>query len=116
MTSPKGTTPNASLAVPTPLKAASERSHRPHFQVEAESAADTFHLPAIVVRDFQAWYGDFKALSDISLDIPRNQVTALIGPSGCGKSTLLRWINRLNDTVVSARASGKIEMLGEADE
>jgi phosphate transport system ATP-binding protein len=116
LTSPKGTTPNASLAVPTPLKAASERSHRPHFQVEAESAADTFHLPAIVVRDFQAWYGDFKALSDISLDIPRNQVTALIGPSGCGKSTLLRWINRLNDTVVSARASGKIEMLGEADE
>ena len=66
---------------------------------------------AVVFNDFNAWYGDFQALSGINLKIPRNQVTALIGPSGCGKSTLLRWINRMNDTVLSARASGELLMV-----
>lgn len=70
---------------------------------------------AIVFNDFNAWYGDYQALSDINLRIPRNEVTALIGPSGCGKSTLLRWINRMNDTVLSARASGELLMVDSED-
>ena len=70
---------------------------------------------AVVFNAFNAWYGDFQALCDINLEIPRNQVTALIGPSGCGKSTLLRWINRMNDTVPSARASGELLMVDSED-
>jgi phosphate transport system ATP-binding protein len=56
------------------------------------------------------YYGDFKALHDISLDFYKNQVTALIGPSGCGKSTFLRCINRMNDLIPGSRAEGKMLM------
>ena len=62
----------------------------------------------ISMEDFCAWYGDFQALHDLKLNIPENRVTAFIGPSGCGKSTLLKWINRMNDIVPGARASGKL--------
>ena len=65
---------------------------------------------AIRLEDFSSWYGDFQALHSISLEIPRNQVTSFIGPSGCGKSTLLRWFNRMNDTILSAHASGTLVM------
>lgn len=78
---------------------------------EAQSSGEpTLNEPSVQIKNFQAWYGSFQALKDIELDIPRNQVTALIGPSGCGKSTLLRWINRMNDTVGSARAEGEIRI------
>ena len=50
------------------------------------------------------------AIKNVSLDIPEKRVTAFIGPSGCGKSTLLRWINRMNDTIASARAQGTLQM------
>ena len=69
---------------------------------------------AIEIDDLNSWYGDFQALHNITLDIERNKVTAFIGPSGCGKSTLLRWINRMNDTILSARASGRLRM-GQLD-
>ncbi|WP_146598681.1 phosphate ABC transporter ATP-binding protein PstB [Novipirellula aureliae] len=69
---------------------------------------------AIRIRDLSAWYGYFQALDSISIDIPKNSVTAFIGPSGCGKSTLLRWFNRMNDTVLSARAEGEV-LLGDLD-
>jgi phosphate transport system ATP-binding protein len=67
---------------------------------------------AISVRDFSAWYGDFQALHAIDLDIPHCRVTSLIGPSGCGKSTFLRWINRMNDLIPIARASGSLDLHG----
>jgi phosphate transport system ATP-binding protein len=54
------------------------------------------------------YYGTFKALKDISLEVPKNQVTALIGPSGCGKSTFLRCLNRMNDLIDATRVEGKI--------
>ncbi|MGV3484585.1 MAG: phosphate ABC transporter ATP-binding protein PstB [Planctomycetaceae bacterium] len=66
------------------------------------------------MKQLNAWYGDFQALHDITLDIPANRVTAFIGPSGCGKSTLLRWFNRMNDTIPSAKATGKVH-LGTTD-
>ena len=56
------------------------------------------------------YYGEKQALFGIDLDIPANQVTALIGPSGCGKSTFLRCINRMNDTIPIARVSGSIKL------
>ncbi len=64
----------------------------------------------ITIRDFNAWYGDFQALHNLTLNIPEKQVTAFIGPSGCGKSTLLRWINRMNDVVPTAHAAGTLEL------
>jgi phosphate transport system ATP-binding protein len=64
------------------------------------------------VRDFSAYYEDFRAIRDIDLDIPKNQITAFIGPSGCGKSTLLRCFNRMNDLVPGAHISGTINYHG----
>ncbi|MEZ6087667.1 MAG: phosphate ABC transporter ATP-binding protein PstB [Pirellulaceae bacterium] len=75
---------------------------------------DPATVTAVQAEHFNAWYGDFQALHDISLDIPQNRVTAFIGPSGCGKSTFLRWINRMNDTVAIAHAGGTLRM-GETD-
>ncbi|MBA3880528.1 phosphate ABC transporter ATP-binding protein PstB [Sphingomonas sp. CCH10-B3] len=59
------------------------------------------------------FYGDKQAINDVSIDIPLDQVTALIGPSGCGKSTFLRTLNRMNDTITSARTQGDIRLDGE---
>ncbi|MCM0754872.1 phosphate ABC transporter ATP-binding protein PstB [Desulfovibrio aminophilus] len=60
------------------------------------------------------YYGEFKALDNISLEFEENQVTALIGPSGCGKSTFLRCINRMNDLIPGTRVEGRLT-LGEED-
>ena len=65
---------------------------------------------AIGIENFCAWYGNFQALNDLRLAIPEKRVTALIGPSGCGKSTLLKWVNRMNDVVPMARATGKLNL------
>ena len=59
-------------------------------------------------ENLNIYYGNFLAVRDIWLDIPKNRVTAFIGPSGCGKSTLLRCYNRLNDLIESFRAEGKV--------
>ncbi len=69
--------------------------------------------PKIAVRDFDFYYGDFKALHGINLDIPAQKVTAFIGPSGCGKSTFIRSINRMNDIIPEAHAEGNIIIDGK---
>lgn len=69
--------------------------------------------PVMTVRDCNVYYGDTHALQDINLDIGRNEVVALIGPSGCGKSTFLRCLNRMNDTIESARVTGDLRLYGE---
>jgi len=58
-------------------------------------------------------YGSFTAVRDVTFDVPRNEITALIGPSGCGKSTLLRTLNRMNDLVPSASVEGSVMYNGE---
>jgi phosphate transport system ATP-binding protein len=63
-------------------------------------------------RDLSVYYGDQRAIADVSMDIYRNVITALIGPSGCGKSTFIRCLNRMNDLVPSAWHSGKISYHG----
>jgi phosphate transport system ATP-binding protein len=67
----------------------------------------------ITARKVQVHYGETHALKDVDVDILDKTVTAFIGPSGCGKSTFLRCLNRMNDTVASARVTGKIEMDGQ---
>jgi phosphate transport system ATP-binding protein len=68
----------------------------------------------ISIEDVSFYYGKFRALQGVNLEIPEKRVTALIGPSGCGKSTLLRMLNRMYDLVPGSRAEGRI-MLGDVN-
>jgi phosphate transport system ATP-binding protein len=76
------------------------------------AARDTIHDPVMTTHQVNVHYADKRAVRDVSLDIGRNQVLALIGPSGCGKSTFLRCLNRMNDTIMGARVDGKITLDG----
>jgi len=67
----------------------------------------------IRVADVNFYYGQFRALTDITMDFEKNRVTALIGPSGCGKSTLLRLLNRMNDLIGGARVEGQVLFEGQ---
>ncbi|MXP25073.1 phosphate ABC transporter ATP-binding protein [Altererythrobacter indicus] len=64
-------------------------------------------------RDVSVFYGPKQAIDSVSIDIETDHVTAFIGPSGCGKSTFLRTLNRMNDTIASARVEGTIELDGD---
>ncbi|MEJ2514726.1 MAG: phosphate ABC transporter ATP-binding protein PstB [Gammaproteobacteria bacterium] len=90
---------------------------RPEGTVEAEpgkTVGDYTHRdPVMSCRSVDVFYGDKHAVKDVSLDIGRNEVIAMIGPSGCGKSTFLRCMNRMNDTIESARVTGEISLDGE---
>jgi phosphate transport system ATP-binding protein len=82
-----------------------------------QQAPDLAHLPpeevALKINDLNLFYGEKQALHNISMLIPKGQVTAFIGPSGCGKSTLLRCINRMNDLVDSCHIKGEIILHNE---
>lgn len=65
------------------------------------------------VSELSLWYGQAQALKEVSLEIPKNQITAFIGPSGCGKSTLLRCLNRLNDLVDGVTIKGTVKFEGQ---
>ena len=69
--------------------------------------------PVMEVEDLNMYYGSFKALSDVSIKIASNRVTALIGPSGCGKSTFIRSLNRMHEIVPGARVEGVVTLDGE---
>ena len=68
--------------------------------------------PRMTCREVNVFYGDKRAVNSVSIDIPRNEVLAMIGPSGCGKSTFLRCLNRMNDTIDSCRVTGEITLDG----
>ena len=70
-------------------------------------------MPVISAKNLNLWYGDFKALKGISLDVGEQEITALIGPSGCGKSTFLKTLNRMNDLVPNVRIEGDVRLRGE---
>jgi phosphate transport system ATP-binding protein len=69
--------------------------------------------PVMTAKDVDVFYGEKHAVRNVTLDIGRNQVLAMIGPSGCGKSTFLRCLNRMNDTIAQARVSGVITLDGQ---
>jgi phosphate transport system ATP-binding protein len=79
----------------------------------AAPAATPATEPVVSLQGVSCWYGGFRAVRDATIDVPAQQVTALIGPSGCGKSTLLRTINRMNDLIPSYRTDGRILFEGE---
>ena len=70
-------------------------------------------MSKISVEGLNLYYGDFRALSGISIDIQDREITALIGPSGCGKSSFLRCLNRMNDTIPGTRVEGKVLLDGK---
>src|SRR5512139_3490346 len=70
-------------------------------------------MEKIRVEHLNFYYGNYLALSDISIAIQERQITALIGPSGCGKSTFLRCLNRMNDTIRGVRVDGRVVIDGD---
>jgi phosphate transport system ATP-binding protein len=74
---------------------------------------DSIYDPVMSAHRVNVYYGDKHAVKNVSLDIGRNQVLAMIGPSGCGKSTFLRCLNRMNDTIAGARVEGRISLDGQ---
>jgi len=100
-TRPQGHTLGVSIPLPQPLARG-----RP---VEQPAATEqVFHIERL-----SAWYGGAQALREVTIEVPRNRVTAIIGPSGCGKSTLIRCLNRMNDLIPSFRQEGRILYHGE---
>jgi phosphate transport system ATP-binding protein len=81
--------------------------------IESTVGDVTATVPSIVSRDVNVFYAEKQAIKNVSLDIGKNEVIALIGPSGCGKSTYLRCLNRMNDTIPGCKVTGKIELEGE---
>lgn len=77
------------------------------------SSNETNHRLAIRAKHVSIFYGGFRAVKDINLDIERKKITAIIGPSGCGKSTVLRSFNRMNDFIPTARVEGEILFNGQ---
>ncbi|MBV8878005.1 MAG: ATP-binding cassette domain-containing protein, partial [Gammaproteobacteria bacterium] len=78
----------------------------------AQGDGATVENPVFSCRNVSVFYGAKQALKDVSVDVGRRQVLAMIGPSGCGKSTFLRCLNRMNDTIPGARVSGRILLDG----
>ena len=79
----------------------------------SDQATTSSKEAALLVRNLSFYYGDFKGLNNINMDVARNKVTAFIGPSGCGKSTLLRTFNRMYDLYPGQRAEGEILFNGK---
>jgi phosphate transport system ATP-binding protein len=111
------TTPNPVTGVGVPTSAPKVEGPRIHaLGFEHEEHAGREHAPMdVIVRteNLDVYYGDFWAVRKVTMDVPRNQVTALIGPSGCGKSTVLRCFNRMNDLIPTARVEGHVTYHGQ---
>jgi phosphate transport system ATP-binding protein len=78
-----------------------------HEATDDQTAAPS-RTPVFAARDLEVYYGEFRAVRDVNLEIYEHEITAFIGPSGCGKTTLLRCFNRMNDFIESARVEGQI--------
>ncbi len=91
-------------------------SERPEIKEREESREATERAAALgmEIQGLSAFYGSFKAVTDVDMNIKANKVTALIGPSGCGKSTFIRCLNRMHELIPSAYAQGCVK-LGEQD-
>ncbi len=81
-------------------------------QTEETDRSSRPDATVLEAQHLDAYYGDDRALNDVSIEIPENKVTAIIGPSGCGKSTFLRCINRMNDGIDAARIDGDLYFRG----
>ncbi len=109
---PKPSAPAADPGVPVKLDAGSHRSHLADLPAPTANGqwrgTATVPDPVLAVDGLRVHYGSTLAVRDVSMEMARFEITALIGPSGCGKSTVLRCLNRMNDLIPSARVSGKV--------
>jgi phosphate transport system ATP-binding protein len=92
----------------TETPAEQAREEGPRLVVRESRDDDPQREVVFDVRDVSVYYGDFRAVRDVTLPIYRNQITALIGPSGCGKTTFIRCLNRMNDLIEGARVEGTL--------
>ena len=97
--------------VTTPV--AKDIQYRPDKDEHTSVVTTADSMPAFEIKDLSIWYGQKEAIHDVTIDIPRNKVTAIIGPSGCGKSTFLRCLNRMHELVPGTRVEGEILFHGE---
>ena len=99
-----------------PSAASEEHSHVMTETSETSTNATVEEATAVPsvfeVEDLAVYYGDFKAVREVTLKVRPNEIVAFIGPSGCGKSTVLRCFNRMNDTIVGARVEGSVKYHG----
>ncbi len=100
----------------SPIKARTDEL-KLHTNVNIGEVTERLSLDQLPVKmaavNLSVYYGKFRALQDISMNIPENKITALIGPSGCGKSTLLRSFNRMNDLIQSTYIEGEVVLNGK---
>lgn len=80
--------------------------------IENQEDAKSSDNIVLTAKDLSVFYGEFRAVRDVNLEIRRGEITAFIGPSGCGKSTVLRCFNRMNDLIPGARVEGAVEYHG----
>src|SRR5437588_5574094 len=98
------------LVMATPERSVVEAVHR---MTEAPSTAEPIPACTFQVKNLSIWYGEKRAIDDVTLDITSNAVTAIIGPSGCGKSTFIRALNRMHELVPKTRVQGIVLLQGE---
>lgn len=97
----------ATVTAVQPLRTAALETQPAETAAEEAAARD-----GLAVRDLNAYYGNFRAVADVSITVPQRSVTAFIGPSGCGKSTLLRTLNRMHEVLPGATVSGSVRLGG----
>jgi phosphate transport system ATP-binding protein len=91
-----------------------EPTHAPVPEIlGAGPAVDDVHPVVFTVSDLNFFYGSFRAVRDVNLEVREREITAFIGPSGCGKSTMIRCLNRMNDLIPDTRVEGLIEYYGQ---
>jgi phosphate transport system ATP-binding protein len=107
-------TPEERPAAASPKKASMRRRLEEMAELTGKTVGQVRATdPYVVAENVNVHYGDLHAIKDVTLEIGKQQVVALIGPSGCGKSTFLRCLNRMNDSIESARVSGRITLGGQ---
>ena len=106
-------TPEQNTVVNLPQAKTEAETAVPQQQVPAQSGEPAASGESVFeTKNVSIYYGDFRAVTDVSLTIHENEITAFIGPSGCGKTTVLRTLNRMNDLVVGARVEGDVNYRG----
>jgi len=98
------------VIMPTPEQTVTERVERP---APPPASAEPARKLTFEAKNVSIWYGEKRAIENVSLDIASNAVTAIIGPSGCGKSTFLRALNRMHELVPKTRMDGRVLLHGE---
>ncbi len=112
MTDAPEASPEVSEEVDSPAAGEAALLRRP--EVNRSASAEGASIESVFrTTDLSLYYGDFRAVRGVDMDVECNEITAVIGPSGCGKSTFIRCLNRMNDLIPGARVEGRVEYHGQ---